>query len=119
MRDRLIDFSTGKYILGPTGDASPVGVLDGVAQACNVAINTWLGTYPLDSAVGVSYLQNIFVKNPNLQNIRSILTKVLKSVSGVAEVTGLTCFIANRVLTVDFTVRTSDGSVTGTATAGV
>jgi hypothetical protein len=47
---------------------------EGVAQNVKMAILLWLKEYFLDTTQGVPYQTDIFVKNPNLSTIRSVLT---------------------------------------------
>jgi len=108
-------------ILGPdigidttTGDLKFVDgdlqlVVDPV-QAIRIRLLTILGEWFLDPTIGIPYFTNIFVKNPNLDLIRSIFTNEIINTPGVLEVTQMTLDydVNTRSLTVNWAANTDE-----------
>lgn len=73
----------------------------------------FLGEWFRDKRQGVPYFRDVFVKNPDVDLIRSIFRKVILSVQEVAEVTRVVTNYdrANRILAVEFEARLVEGGV--------
>lgn len=76
--DIALNRKTHDLVLQDQGDGTFDLVLisnaEGVAQNIKMAILLWLNEYFLDTTQGVPYENDIFIKNPSLSTIRSILT---------------------------------------------
>lgn len=83
-----------------------------VRQKISARLKFFLGEWFLDLREGVPYFRDVFVKNPDVDLIRSIFRDVLSSVSDVAAVNqlALTYDDATRELAVEFHVTLVDGS---------
>ena len=96
------------------GDFLLINNAERIAQQIKVTILEWLGEWFLDVRDGVPYREQILVKNPNLNHIKSILSKKLIGVNGVDKVKSLNLDLnkQERILTVDFEVLTRYGLIT-------
>jgi hypothetical protein len=103
---------------------------DAIAQDLQQSLQVWLGEWFLDTTVGVPYLQQILVKNPNLDLIHADLVNAALAVDGVEQITSLTFEFdsVNRNLSVNFqgidsmnetlSVQTSVGALTNATIEG-
>lgn len=73
----------------------------------------WLGEWFLDQREGVPYYRDVFVKNPNLDLIRSLFLKLLRETPGVLDVPEFKVVYDHRArsLSFDFQAIVSDGEV--------
>lgn len=68
----------------PTGiDLVLISNAEGVAQQIKMALLLWAGEWFLDTSVGVPYQSDIFIKNPDLSTIRSLLVATIAAVPNV------------------------------------
>lgn len=109
MVDLKLDDNHDIYLEGD--DLALVGATDEdldkiaeVAQAVLVAMKTQLGEYAWDTEAGFPYLQEAFVRNPDLDGLKAKIRAVVSAVENV-----------NRVLSVELTfdkiTREASGSV--------
>lgn len=86
---------------------------EGVAQQIKMALLLWTGEWFLDTSVGVPYQSSIFIKNPDLSTIRSILTATIAAVPHVIVVDylDLAPLDGTRALSVTFGAATDYGYV--------
>lgn len=111
--DLAMNVQTGDLVV-QNGDLMIVNNGERVAQQVLITLREWLGEWFLKTSDGVPYLEYILVKNPNEAHVRQILTKAIKSVEGVKNVTELE-FIFNRILrtlTVSYEIDTDYGFIT-------
>lgn len=73
----------------------------------------WLGEWFLDQREGVPYYRDVFVKNPNLDLIRSLFLKLLRETPGVLDVPEFKILYDQRTrsLSFEFQAIVSDGEV--------
>lgn len=97
------------------GDIELIGGADRVAQEIKITLLTWLGEWFLDQRVGVPYLENVLVKNPDMNYIRAILRKKVANVDGVKNVVSLDAAYdrKTRLLNVEYEAQTEFGLVKG------
>lgn len=91
-----------------------------IAQQVLITLRFWLGEWFLDTREGMSYLEYVLVKNPNMSHIRQILTEKIQSVEGVKSIVSLNFDFrrVTRELYVDFEVDTDYGLITERAVLG-
>lgn len=84
---------------------------DQIAQAVREALGTFFGEWFLDTTIGVPWLQQILVSNPNLDTIQALLLNAVFNVPGVANINqfefGFTP--GNRNLSVTIAIVTTNG----------
>jgi len=102
---KVTNVATGKKGLSLSRD---------VAYAAATKIKTrllfWEGEWFLDTRQGTPWIRYILVKNPNLNLIRIIVSKILLSVKSVASVLSVTIEVnAQREASIGFEAITSDG----------
>lgn len=75
------------------------------------------GEWFLDEREGVPYFRDVFVKNPNLDLIRSLFLRLLRETPGVLDVQEfkVTYDQRARTITFEFRAKVSDGEVVVTA----
>lgn len=86
------------------------------AQLLTDRFKFWLGEWFLDPAEGVPYLSVVFVKNPNVDLIRSLFRKIILGVEPIKSVEELLVdySAAARSLTYTFRAKTASGAtITG------
>lgn len=93
-----------------TGDVRQTSGLAALAQRLRVALETQLGELEVDTSYGVPWRQEVLVKSPDLQAVRSLVRAVVVEVPGVAAVERLTLQTdrATRALAFDFRVIGAD-----------
>lgn len=91
--DLKIDITTGgtnDLILLDNGDLATVEDVLGdpaeTTQRCYVALNVRKGEWLYDITLGLDYIQEVMVKNPNLSLINARLRRLLVKVEGVTGV---------------------------------
>lgn len=103
----------GNLVWEPFLGKQNVGLAESVAQRLRVRFQWVKGEWFLDKRQGIPYLEEVFLKAPNLQLIRSLFSGVLRSTEGVADIDSLelTTNRHTRELLLSFTVRLNDGTV--------
>lgn len=86
IRDFALDDSGDMAVAN--GDRATVSGLDAVRQACKVKVQLFLGEIFLDQSLGVDYLNQVLVKNPDPLVVRELIRARLASVADVTEVVG-------------------------------
>lgn len=89
---------------------------DAVAQQLLLRLNFFLGEHFLDERVGIPYLTEFYVKNPDLDLLRSIFRRTMLTTPGVVAVDTLTVSInkESRTLEVKFKAVTDGGEIIDT-----
>lgn len=84
-----------------------------VAQAVACRLRTMLGEWYQDPSVGIDYLGQVLIKNPNIATLQRYFASQVAKVPGVGVVNSVTCtFDAGaRSLAVSFKLTASDGTV--------
>lgn len=80
-------------LLTPDGDLAFIGgdlVLArgdaAVAQEIAIRVRFFLGEWFLDNTAGIPYFEQVFVKPPNIERVRALLSQEIERVDGVARV---------------------------------
>jgi hypothetical protein len=81
------------------GDLQLIGDDPGIIQSVTIALKFALGEWFLNLAAGVPYYQNVFVKNPDPNLLKSIFTDTILAVPGITAMVSLD-------LTIDPSTRT-------------
>lgn len=110
----FLDPTTNDLVIGPdfnlrfTVDNSEL-----VSQKITNRLQTFRGEWYLNRDLGIPYYSDVFRKNPNLPQIRSILLAAVKGVNGVEEIIRFDTELdsGTRQLNVDFTVRITTGEI--------
>lgn len=91
---------------------------EGRAQRIRIRLKTQLGEWFLNTGVGVDWLGNVLVRNPDLRAIRAEISLVIRSVPEVIQINSLELDNddATRQLTVTFSVLTTEGPITDEVT---
>lgn len=82
----MIDFKVnadGDLDINAMGDIS---VTNSIIQAVRIRLKWFLNEWRLGPDLGFPYFQEVFVKNPNLEKIRSYIRETILGVEGVTEV---------------------------------
>lgn len=87
---------------------------DFVGQMLKERLQTFLGEWFLDTDLGIPYFQNILTKGVNLNTIKNVFKNEILSTPGVIELEdfNLDFTDSTRQLSLDFSVRTENGSIT-------
>jgi len=102
------------YALDPlTGDlAIPmrlVGGVDAVAQRLAIRMGFWRGDWFLDLREGVPYLQNVFIRNPDLALVESFFRRIIRETPGVSRILSYTHNLHKPTRTYSARARVSAG----------
>lgn len=100
-------------ILVSGGNVVLVDGKDAILQHILQRLKTFQEEWFLDVTVGVPYLQQILVKNPDLNKVDALLFDEIAGTPGVEEVLSFTSDVNNslRQLSVAFKAKTTDGIV--------
>jgi hypothetical protein len=84
-----------------------------VAQTVGTRLRTMLGEWYQDPTIGIDYLGQVLVKNPNVATLQRYFSSQVAAVPGVATVNSVVCTFnaGTRTLSVNFRVTASDGTV--------
>jgi hypothetical protein len=88
--------------------------IDQIKQKLKIRLQFFSGEWYLDTTVGVRYMQDVFVKNPQLSKMQSIFKAVIVETTGVTALTAFstTYNASTREFEVSFTVETIYGTLT-------
>ena len=83
------------FLLGPDGDLRLSETGDAVlgnslVQRINITLRWFLTEWPFDESQGVDWYGRVFVKNPNVDDIRYMIEETIRNVDGVSDVTSVT-----------------------------
>lgn len=86
-------------------------VAEATAQRLRIRLCFFKGEWYLDQRLGIPYFSEVFVKNPNLNRLKSMFRSVILSTEGVATVSRLklTMDRETRAATLTFKALTTDG----------
>ena len=106
----MVDFKItpdGDLEITPVGDIVPT---ESVAQAVLIRLKWFLAEWRLGPTLGFPYFEEVFVKNPNLVKVRSLIRDEIMQVDGVtaAEVTSVKYDKAKRTATIAYTVTVGE-----------
>ncbi len=92
-----------------------------IRQNLAIRLQFFFEEWFLDSTEGVRYIDFVFVANPNLQNISSIMKATIQETAGVNAILRYTQTLdrRNRKLSIAFKVDTIFGPIEDTQTIGV
>lgn len=110
--DIKIDQTTKKFVL-TNGDFTLTKGLDAVGQFVGQRLLTWLGEWFLDITEGVPYREKIFLKNPSVVEVESVLKLMILESPGIIELKtfSFTFDSALRKAHLDFSAQSQDGEV--------
>lgn len=83
----MVDFKItpdGDLEITPAGDIIPT---ESVAQAVLIRLRWFFAEWRLGPLLGFPYVEEVFIKNPNLPKIRFLLRDLVLGVEGVTSVT--------------------------------
>ena len=87
---------------------------DEIAQRLQIKLRTFRNDWFLDTSFGIPYYQSVLKKNPDTNVIEAVFKSAILGVEGVASIERLEFFYNTpRSLTVEFTVRTVNGTTVG------
>lgn len=112
-RDLALD-SEGDLLI-EAGDFVLTTGVPAIVQAVNQALSLFLGEWFLDQGLGVPWIEEILVKNPDLNAIQSLFRSKIESVPGILAVTFLQLdFVAaTRALRVSWRATSDVGEIEG------
>jgi hypothetical protein len=113
--DFYVDPTTDDLSLADDGQVLGVTGAERIAQHVRSRLLTRRGEWYLDETVGVPYLEQVFVRNPDLVLIRASVATEILDVPGVARLTqlNLTFTPGSRTLTIDFELLADEGVLVG------
>ena len=105
----------GEYmdiLLTPDGDLKidergDISLTDSIRQAIRIRLLWFFDEWRFEPGWGIPYFEKVFVKNPNLLRIRSIIRREILAVDGVDSVNSIdiTVIPATRSAAISFVVR--------------
>ena len=107
MPDLLLNEATGDIIIDQ-GDAQLSTGLNAVAQRVRTRLQIIREEWFLELSIGVDYINVVFVKNPNMVLVQSVIVaEINKTIVGEAVLKDFQMVLENstRLLTVQFTLR--------------
>lgn len=101
-------------LLVENGDLVIVDGKEAVLQHILQRLRTFLEEWFMDLTVGVPYLQEIFVKNPELSKIEALLINEILGTKGVSDLLEFSADpdTSNRQLVISFKAQTLEGIIT-------
>jgi len=113
MKDLALDLNTNDLLV-QNYDLSLADGIDQIRQKLKIRLQFFYGEWYLDTTQGIKYFDEIFIKNPTLSRVQSILKSVITDTVGVNELLSMTVNLDNtkRQLTVNFEINTIYGNIT-------
>ena len=107
--DILLD-ETGDLALTDRGD---IQLTSSVRQKIDIKLKWFAGEWRWNEDVGLPYYDDIFVKEPNLEQIEDNLTEAIFEIDEIVDVDGISIEIdsKNRKATVSFTAYTDEETI--------
>lgn len=110
MADPIRDFAlddSGDMAVGG-GDLSTVAGVAAVKQAVNITVKVILGEIFADQSIGIDYLNQILIKNPDPFVVRQLIRDRIVNIPDVTDVVGanLTVDRAARTGSIKYSIRT-------------
>lgn len=101
--------SGGDIEIGSSGD---IALTESVIQAAKIRLRWFLDEWRFNPEAGLPYFEDVFVKNPNLDKIKSILRKELLAVDGILAVPEISIAVAkeDRTAVIRFKVETAEAT---------
>lgn len=115
IRDILCD-SNGERLISSGANYAFADGIAAVDQGIRCRVSLLLGEYWLDESLGVPWLQEVLVKNPQAIVVKSVIGAAISDTPDVQNVTAFEFAIdaATRRGTVSYTAFTTAGTVTAT-----
>lgn len=102
------------------GNVSWTSGVESIIQHLKIRLKTFKGEWFLDTALGVSYFDDVFKKNPDLTILNAVFTKIILDTPGVLSLQTLSFDLdSNRQLSIDFSAITADGIIDYSGFIGV
>lgn len=101
-----IFLNDGDLYIGENGD---ITLTNSVRQAARVRLQWFLAEWRLGPTLGLPYFEEVFIKNPNTQRIKNMITNTLFEIDNVDDV---------RDVDVKINSETRTGSISFTLIAG-
>ena len=101
MKDIKIDLSKENYsdLVFENGDIS---ITDSIVQAITIRLRWFLGEFKYNENFGVPYYEDVFIKNPNMNQVRRDIAEAILNVSEVDSVESVDLNMDDRHLKVRF-----------------
>lgn len=105
IRDFALDANGDMATAG--GDRVLVGGQDAVAQAVKITLQLFLGEIFLNQAIGIDYINQVLIKNPDPIVVRALLRDRLLTIPDVTDVVGANLVVdGTRSGTLAYQIRT-------------
>lgn len=103
--------SGGDIEIGSDGD---IALTESVTQAAKIRLQWFLDEWRFNPEAGLPYFEDVFIKNPNLDKIKSLMRSELLAVDGVLAVPEITIDIAkeDRTALIRFKISTDEETYT-------
>lgn len=97
----------GDLVITKGGD---IVLADSVRQAIRIRLLWFAGEWRFNTGYGIPYYDEVYIKNPNLEKIKLILSREIHNVDEVVDVQNMDIVMdkQNRVANVTFTVYTNE-----------
>lgn len=106
IRDFLLDPATGDLAV-VNGDFAVVADAEAVPQGIQIRVKFFLGEYWLDESIGIDWLGQILIKNPNPNTVRELIRQAVADTPDVVEVVGAALVLdSERSGSITYAVRT-------------
>lgn len=114
LRDWKVDPITLELVI-ENGDLVFVSGIEAIAQDCHLALGFFLGEWFADQSVGFPWRQQVFVKSPNLDQIKAAVRTCLLGRKGVTAVDSVVLDFdrSSRNLSIKWSARCSLGVIDG------
>lgn len=107
--------SSHEIDISDSNDFQVVEGIDRVYQQIKVRLLTFLGEWFLDDRVGIPWIEDILIKNPNSSHIKAMIYDQIVEVEGVKEVISIDIYFETkeREMNIQFKVSTTYGELKG------
>lgn len=111
-KDIALNIDTGDLAIGAQ-DLYLVEKIDYIEQKLIIRLRFFFSEWFLDNTLGVKYVESIFVKNPDLDLVESLLKATILETPGVVSLVSFSLDLSTtRELTVTFKANTDYGIIT-------
>lgn len=110
-RDLALDDEGDLYLDPDTGDMAGVSGVEGIASDLRSRLQTFLGEYTWNTAIGLPWLQEILGERPPRSRIEELVRGEALKTPGVVSIDDFTAVGSGRTLAVTFRATTDLGQV--------
>ena len=107
---------SGDLLLSADGD---IQLTDSVKQAIEIRLKWFANEWKLGPSLGISYYDDVFIKNPSEELIEEKMREAISDIEGVEEIQSFDINSNNGKIAIKYSVLVSDNAIEGRVSINV